>query len=132
VSWRATRTQPTAAQRRRVLERDPLCRLRYPGVCTGYSTEVDHVVAGSVGHVTDDELQGVCHDCHQRKSRREQAAAAAASNRQRAAARRARPRPPAPHPGRRGLGDDSPRTAPPAPPIGIGPPFGCVAGKLRF
>lgn len=68
------------------LRRDPACTLAYPGVCTGRSTEVDHI---------DDKhdhrpanLRGVCHECHAKRTQ-EQARAAARPNR----------RPPEPHPG---------------------------------
>ncbi|PVA58078.1 hypothetical protein DDJ72_04075 [Mycobacteroides abscessus] len=48
-----------------VLARHPQCQLAIPGICTGRSTDVDHVVAVSDGgsdHHTN--LRGVCHECH--------------------------------------------------------------------
>ena len=72
--------------RRRILLRDPLCRLRYPGVCTSTSTQVDHIVAGD-DH-DDHNLQGVCAPCHARKSSAEGNAARVRTT-----------RPPEPHPG---------------------------------
>lgn len=92
MSWRRTRTQPSQAQRRRILRRDVLCRLRFPG-CTVWSQEVDHIRAGTIGHVPDHQLQGVCPPCHRIKTGREIGEA----NRTRA--RRTPPQPP--HPGRR-------------------------------
>jgi 5-methylcytosine-specific restriction protein A len=51
--------------RRRILLRDPICR-----VCNGaLSTEVDHVEPGD-DH-TDENLQGICEDCHRRKTQAE-------------------------------------------------------------
>ena len=72
--------------RRRILLRDPLCRLRYADICTSVSTQVDHVEAGD--NHEDDNLQGVCAPCHGRKS-------SAEGN----AARPRTTRPAEPHPG---------------------------------
>jgi 5-methylcytosine-specific restriction enzyme A len=48
-----------------VLERDPICRLRYPG-CTDRATEVDHRHRGDDHSLAN--LQGVCSSCHKRKT----------------------------------------------------------------
>lgn len=48
-----------------VLARQPQCQLAYEGICTGQSTDVDHIQAVSDGgsdHHTN--LRGVCHPCH--------------------------------------------------------------------
>lgn len=98
------------ALRLRILVRDNnRCQLRYPG-CTVHAVEVDHIRnVASLGvsraaAVDPANLQGVCRECHRRKTNRERAAAAApavgAANRRRAEARRARLRlPEQPHPG---------------------------------
>lgn len=72
--------------RRRILRRDPTCKLGYPGVCTLTSTEVDHI--GDGGDHAAHNLRGVCHACHAKRTQ-EQA---------RAAVRR-RARAPETHPG---------------------------------
>jgi 5-methylcytosine-specific restriction enzyme A len=74
-----------------VLERDPRCKLAYPG-CTIQSTEVDHRQRGDDHRLSN--LQGVCTPCHKRKTNREsqQARGVGASRR----------RPTEPHPGLRG------------------------------
>lgn len=118
MSWRRTRTQPTNAQRRRILTRDPLCRLRYPGVCTVWSTEVDHIRAGTTGHVPDHMLQGVCRPCHRVKTSRD----IAASNRRRTRPDTQRP----PHPGRREGWGVTPRA-----PFSSGTVGGSRSGRLR-
>lgn len=59
--------------RLRILARDPVCRLAYPGVCTGVSVEVDHRNPGD-DH-SDENLQGLCHECHAEKTKREAATA---------------------------------------------------------
>jgi 5-methylcytosine-specific restriction endonuclease McrA len=64
----------------------------YPDICTGASTDVDHVVPG------DDHrlhmLQGACGPCHRRKSAREGGLASGAVR-----AAKARQRPKSKHPG---------------------------------
>lgn len=62
-------------QRRRILKRDPVCKLAIPGVCTGASDQVDHIVdAADGGPDTDENLQGCCAPCHRYKSARASAA----------------------------------------------------------
>jgi 5-methylcytosine-specific restriction endonuclease McrA len=98
--------------RKRVLARDEYtCQLRYPGVCVGEATEVDHIVnvaqvlaRGGTRQQADhpSNLCGVCTECHSIKTERERATASTESNRRRAAARRDRLRLPAQrHPGDR-------------------------------
>jgi 5-methylcytosine-specific restriction enzyme A len=55
--------------RSRVLRRDPICRLNYPGICSVISTEVDHILrdAGDI----DSNLEGVCGPCHRYKTQQE-------------------------------------------------------------
>ena len=94
TSTRRQRLPKDWPQRRRtVLERDPTCRLRYPG-CTTTSTEVDHRNPGDDHSLSN--LQGACSPCHGRKSRWEAAQARKASG----AMRQQSPqRPGEPHPG---------------------------------
>lgn len=61
-----------ATIRRRILARDPICRLALE-VCTGRSNEVDHV--GDKHDHSDHNLRGVCTPCHKRRTQ-EQAQAA--------------------------------------------------------
>lgn len=75
----------------RILRRDPTCSLRLPG-CTVVSTEVDHIVDRD-DH-SDGNLQGVCHECHMRKTQAEAAAGRAAAR-----ARKPKRRAAEPHPG---------------------------------
>lgn len=49
-----------------ILDRDPYCMLRMPEVCTYHSTEVDHI--GDNRLHTEDNLQGVCSECHKKKT----------------------------------------------------------------
>src|ERR1044072_844853 len=67
-------------QRPRILKRDPLCKLGFDG-CTGKSTVVDHIVPYVIAQkavVSDEELQGVCQSCHNKKTNAEAVAARAA------------------------------------------------------
>lgn len=61
--------------RARILDRDPVCRLAYVGTwltstgtarCTRVSTDVDHI--GSPVDHRPDNLRGVCHPCHVRRT----------------------------------------------------------------
>jgi len=74
--------------RRKVLERDPICKLC--GVRP--STHCDHIEAKTDAHA-EDRLQGVCAPCHGLKSSAEGNAA------QRANPKPGRKRPSEPHPG---------------------------------
>lgn len=62
-------------RRDRVLARPDgrVCALRYPDICIGFATQVDHKVAGD-DH-SDENLQPACHPCHAHKSALEGAAA---------------------------------------------------------
>lgn len=56
-----------------VLAKQPQCRLAIPGRCTGKSTEVDHIIdvedtPPGVNPHRRENLQGVCHACHEYKS----------------------------------------------------------------
>lgn len=90
MSWdgkrRATLPSDWRKIRARILRRDPLCRIADPHLCTGRSTEVDHIGAPDNHH--PDNLRGVCTPCHKART---QAQAQAARKPQ------ARPKPP--HPG---------------------------------
>jgi len=79
-----------ATIRRKVLDRDPICKLC--GVRP--STHCDHIEAKTDAHA-EDRLQGVCAICHGLKSSAEGNAA------QRANPRPGRRRPEEPHPGMR-------------------------------
>ncbi len=49
-----------------ILERDPYCMA---DGCNEWSTEVDHIKPRRDGGTDDpDNLQGMCHDCHSRKT----------------------------------------------------------------
>jgi len=62
-------------QRRRILKRDPECRVRIPGVCSLKSTQVDHIIDVADGGPDEDfNLQGCCAPCHAYKSARTSAA----------------------------------------------------------
>ena len=55
-------------RRRVILARDPFCKA--PG-CNAVSTDVDHIVdVVDGGSDDDDNLQGLCHPCHSRKTAR--------------------------------------------------------------
>jgi len=58
--------------RARILRRDPVCVLAYPG-CTVTSTEVDH---GDAGTDADWNLRGVCASCHKQRTQAQAQAAA--------------------------------------------------------
>ena len=54
-----------------VLRRDPICRWPH---CIEASTDADHIVAKRFGGLdTLENLQGLCHAHHSRKTRRENA-----------------------------------------------------------
>lgn len=74
-----THTSQHQKQRARVLKRDSYqCQLRRPG-CIGLANEMDHKVNVKAGGSDDDDnMQGVCHPCHQRKTNEEAQAALAA------------------------------------------------------
>lgn len=67
------KTAQWSRQRRRILHRDNNdggCQLRFEG-CTLIATQVDHKVPTwytDQEEVDDDDLQGVCESCHQKKS----------------------------------------------------------------
>src|SRR5688572_10552356 len=57
--------RPWQERRKRILRRDPICRIcrKKP------SKHVDHIVPKAEGGTDDDwNLQGVCHGCHSRKT----------------------------------------------------------------
>lgn len=64
---------------------DRQCRIRYPGICAGEATDVDHIRRGN-DHQRGN-LQAACRACHRRKSGQEGAAARVPLR-----------RPPEPHP----------------------------------
>jgi 5-methylcytosine-specific restriction protein A len=66
--WR-TSTRP------RILRRDPVCKCRAASChpsdgprCTFPSTDVDHVIPRPRGSDGDENLQGLCHECHAHKT----------------------------------------------------------------
>lgn len=78
-----TSTADHRARRARVLARDHhTCQLRYPGICTGHATVLDHINNTRGPHYeTDANTQAACHPCNMAKARTE-----AAAGRRRAAA----------------------------------------------
>ena len=63
--------------RRRVLKRDPMCKLAIPNVCTGRSEQVDHRIDAADGGPDEEwNLQGCCTASHRYKSARRSAARA--------------------------------------------------------
>lgn len=63
------------ALRQKVLKRYPQCQLKYPGKCTGASTQVDHVIDAQDGGPDVEflpdgtpQLVGACEPCHTYKS----------------------------------------------------------------
>jgi hypothetical protein len=71
--------------RKKVLERDGYhCQLRFPDICIGKATEVDHIIQPEAGGGSDlANLRAVCVRCHARRTGRQGALA-----KQRAAQRR--------------------------------------------
>jgi 5-methylcytosine-specific restriction protein A len=64
-----TGTTRHIANRKEILKRQPDCRIGYPDICTGISTDADHIVALSQGGTDDlSNLQGACRRCHLRKA----------------------------------------------------------------
>jgi hypothetical protein len=70
-----TATSEHKKRRKRILKRDPLCKLAYEGICTRISTICDHIIplgaAQLVGATvaqldTDDYCRGVCRPCSDR------------------------------------------------------------------
>lgn len=102
-SWSGTRRSFPKRTRARILRRDPHCKLAIEGVCTGTSTEADHITphaqALALGWPLPDidsieNGQGVCKPCHQIKTRAEQT-----EGQRRAATTKPTTRNPEPHPG---------------------------------
>lgn len=55
--------------RQKVLKEFPYCWLRLPGICTGKSEQVHHVLDAADGGTDDPaNLRGVCRACHTRHS----------------------------------------------------------------
>jgi 5-methylcytosine-specific restriction endonuclease McrA len=75
TGWSGRRVVPTDWKKRRaaVLTRDPLCRLNLM-VCTGRSTQVDHIINVAEGGTHElTNLRGVCKPCHDDKTKAEAA-----------------------------------------------------------
>jgi 5-methylcytosine-specific restriction protein A len=74
---------------RRVLARDGYqCQLRYPDICIGRATQVDHIVQPEAGGTNAlENLRAVCRRCHARRTGRQGALA----KQRRAAQRRRKP-----------------------------------------
>jgi 5-methylcytosine-specific restriction protein A len=63
--------------RARILRREPRCRICLDAGRLSVATEVDHVVPlEEEGSDEDQNLQGLCHDCHAEKTAAEQRARA--------------------------------------------------------
>jgi hypothetical protein len=61
-----TATTGHKKRRERILRRDPMCQLGFPG-CTGTSTVADHIVCLAAGGAdVDTNMQGVCRKCSER------------------------------------------------------------------
>jgi 5-methylcytosine-specific restriction protein A len=97
-SWQGPRTRSstvtsTAAWKKlrlQVLDRDGYrCQLRYPDVCTGHATQVDHVhnTAAGGAELDADNCAAACSPCNARKSSAEGKAARARNKAKRFAAR---------------------------------------------
>jgi 5-methylcytosine-specific restriction protein A len=58
------------ARAKRVLERDGYqCQLRFPVICIGKATQVDHIVQPEAGGTNDlENLRAVCRPCHARRT----------------------------------------------------------------
>lgn len=67
---RATLPPDWSRRQRRIIRRDPSCRLSLPG-CTILSTEVDHI-ADPDDH-DDRNLRGVCSHCHTERTKQQSA-----------------------------------------------------------
>lgn len=68
TSWRPGRPEFTKAQKRTILQRDPLCR----ACCNNPSTIADHIRPTAEGGTnTVDNGQGLCGGCHDRKTEQE-------------------------------------------------------------
>jgi 5-methylcytosine-specific restriction protein A len=66
-----TGTKAHKARRARILRRDPLCKLAYPG-CTGTSTVADHIrPLAANGADTESNMQGACRSCSDKKTSQE-------------------------------------------------------------
>lgn len=80
MAWSTSRhpgsTSRQRKQRAQILERDPICYLRYEG-CTTTSTEEDHVIPLHKGgdRWSYSNRRGACHHCHAIKTGREAQAA---------------------------------------------------------
>lgn len=71
MTWGRGSTRAWRTLRAQILKRDPACRIGDAG-CTVVSTEVDHIANIECGGTDNpDNLRGVCHSCHQRKTKRE-------------------------------------------------------------
>ena len=59
-----------ATIRQRALERDGFqCQLRYPGICLGRASQVDHIVQPEAGGDNSlENLRAVCRQCHARRT----------------------------------------------------------------
>ena len=81
MTWGRGSTRQWRELRARILRRDPECQLRFD-VCTGISTNVDHILNVEAGGTdAPGNLQGVCANCHGVKTQREAAAGRAKQKR---------------------------------------------------
>lgn len=80
-SWSGTRRSFPTRTRRRILHRDPTCKIAIDGICTEVSTIADHIIGVEDALAADwalpdihDEAngQGVCSPCHRVKTAAEQ------------------------------------------------------------
>lgn len=60
-----------------IIRRDPICKCRYrfccgKNGCMNATNEVDHIIHKDYGEATEDNLMGMCKQCHSKKTRKEQ------------------------------------------------------------
>ena len=67
-----TKTRAWRQLRDRVVREEPVCWLRFPGICTGASTVGDHVIPKTIRPelaMTRTNLRGACDPCNRARGR---------------------------------------------------------------
>jgi 5-methylcytosine-specific restriction endonuclease McrA len=63
--------------KRTVRNRDQVCQLQYPNICTGTIDEFDHIIGVKESHTdrpstsTPEHLRGVCIPCHKKRTQQQ-------------------------------------------------------------